>query len=169
MVARLYETAFTVPAGTPIAAPFTQVVVLEDENLDTVRIVVPDGHAGLTGVAIQWSGVNIAPFGIGTWIVANAEVIDFPYDGEVAQNGLNLAGYNLDVFPHTFYLRWQISDLVTSTPVVIDSAQNQAAPTPDMLATVQNLAQAVTLPGLADTTTDDTSAIDTAGALAGGP
>lgn len=123
---RIYTTTFTIPAGTPIATPFVQGVVLDDEHLDRLRIVIPDGPAGLTGLAVTWGGTQIAPYQAGTWVSGNDETIDYDYDGEVTAAGLVLAGYNLDVWPHSFILRWFMSLLTTTSPVVISSAQ--AAP-----------------------------------------
>lgn len=120
---RLYETTFTVAAGTAIAAPQLLPVALEDAQLESVRIIIPDGHNGLTGLQIQWSGVQVVPFGQGTWITANGEVIDWDWADEITAGGLALAGYNTDVFAHSFYLRWTIADLAAQPTATVVSAQ----------------------------------------------
>lgn len=148
---RLYETTFTVPAGTPAAAPLVSPVVLEDAQLESVRIVIPPGHFGLTGLAVLWGGIQIVPFGQGTSIVANDEIIDYAWDDEITANGLALSGFNTDVFPHSFYLRWVITDLpATSSPVVIASPQAAAAPSPD---------DAAAIAALTDTATADAASV----------
>ena len=124
---RRYETEFTVPAGTAIIAPFTQQVALEDNQLDSVRIVVPDGHAGLTGLRIVWSGTQKFPYNTGAWFIANGESLEIPYAEEITESGLSLTGYNLDVYQHIFFLRWQVSDLPTAPPVDISSPQAAGA------------------------------------------
>jgi len=151
-VKRLYETTFTVPA----LGNATLAVPLEDNNLDTVRIVVPAGHCGLTGLRILWGGMQVVPFGQGTFIVANDEVIDYAWDDQITADGLTLAGFNNDIFPHNFYLRWVISDLQSGgQPVTIVSPQLTGAPD---AATVQDVAD------LADTGPDLTDTTDTADA-----
>lgn len=126
MTSRLYTSQLIVPVGTPIAAPFSQPVVLDDINLDKVTVIIPDGHAGLTGVAIFWGGVQIVPYTGATWLTGNGEAIDFEYDGQVTAAGLTVAGYNLDVFQHAFLFRWFLSPLTGGSPVTIDSANTAA-------------------------------------------
>ncbi len=137
---RVYEVQFTVPAGTPIAAPAVQPVVLSDANLDTVRVLVPDGHSGLTGLRITWAGTQIMPYNVGTWLISNDEIFDWPADDEITANGLSLAGYNLDIYPHTFYLRFQIGTRHTSPVAGIQSGQSDLAATAATTADVSQLA-----------------------------
>ncbi len=137
---RVYESQFTVPAGTAIAAPASQPVVLEDAHLDTVRVLVPDGHSGLTGLRITWGGTQIMPINPGTWIISNDEIFDWPADEDVTANGLSLAGYNLDIYPHTFYLRFQITDRTGSPVAGIQSGQLDLAATAATTADVSQLA-----------------------------
>jgi hypothetical protein len=155
-VKRIYEAQFTVPAGTVIAAPVSQPVVLEDANLDTVRVIVPDGHSGLTGLRITWGGVQILPINPGTWVVSNNEIFDWPADEEVTANGLSLTGYNLDVYPHAFYLRFQISDRAGSPVAGIQSGQTDLAATAASTLDVSQLA-AVNVP-VASAAADSTAA-----------
>lgn len=127
MTAYLYVTRFLVPAGTPQTAPLVQPVVLQDLILDTVRVVIPDGHNGTTGIAVLSGGVNIVPYGQGGFLTGNDEPIDFPWGGEITESGLSLAGYNTDIWDHAFLLRWTAHDIgPAGSPVVIVSPQ--AAP-----------------------------------------
>jgi len=120
---RLYLSAFTVTAGTLQAAPATAAVALEDAWLEAVRIVVPDGHNGLTGLQVRWGGTAVIPAGAGTFLVANDEVMDVPYRDVITTKGLALAGFNTDVFDHTFYLRWTVTDRPAAATAVISSPQ----------------------------------------------
>ncbi len=126
----MYPVTFTVPAGTPVAAPVTVPVILEDAKLISLRIIIPDGHNALTGLRVTWAGTQVVPYGTGTWIIANSEIIDYDWDDEVTANGLALAGYNTDIFDHSFQLRFTVGDLNTRPPVAISSplAGPQAAP-----------------------------------------
>lgn len=126
---RVYEVQFTVPASTGVAAPVSQPVVLEDALLQTVRVLVPGGHSGLTGLRITWGGTQLLPINAGTWIISDNEILDWPMNDEVTANGLSLTGYNTDIFPHTFYLRFTISERATSPVAGIQSGQADLAAT----------------------------------------
>ena len=126
MTSYFYTSSLTVPAGTPIAAPVSAAVALTDENLDNVRVIIPAGHAALTGFAITWGGTQVVPYGTGTWITGDDEIIDYPWKDEVTAGGLVVTGYNLDIFPHTFYLRWTLTDRAAASPVIIASPQAAA-------------------------------------------
>ncbi|HEY6278449.1 MAG TPA: hypothetical protein VIX86_19210 [Streptosporangiaceae bacterium] len=122
----MYTTDFTVPAKTAKAAPAVLAVVLDDAHLDEVRFIIPAGHIGQTGIRIQSAGTVLVPFAGTGWITSDNEKFTWPYDAEVQQNGLQLAGYNLDSRAHTFHLRWQVSDLAPAVPVTIASPQAAA-------------------------------------------
>ena len=144
MTGRIYTTVFTVPAHTLPAAPVTQPVALDDEILDTVEIVIPDGHAALTGIAVLWSGVQIAPYVAGQWVSGDGDKISYDYNGEITAAGLSLAGYNTDVYQHTFYLRWYMSLRGSQLPVVIDSAQASGTQSAAAVNAITSLAGTVT-------------------------
>jgi len=136
---RIYTTTFTVPAGTAIASPFVQAVTLDDATLDVVDVVIPDGHVGLTGLAITWGGTQIMPYIQGTWVTGNNDEIHWAYGAEITAGGLVLRGYNTDLYAHSFLLRWHVSALGKGSPVVIESPQSAAAPAGDTFASVAAL------------------------------
>lgn len=120
----LYTTDFLVPAGTPLAAPLIQPVPLQDYVLTSVRIIIPDGHNGLTGISVRSAAVNIVPFTQGTYLIGNNEEVNFDYGGQVGENQLALYGYNTDIFDHAFHFRWQLADIgPAGSPIVIASPQ----------------------------------------------
>lgn len=139
MTGRIYTTVFTIPANTPIATPATLPVVLDDEQLDSIEIIIPSGHSALTGIAILWSGVQIAPYDAGTWINGDDDKLTYDYAGEITANGLSLTGYNLDIYQHSFYLRWFMRLLTPASPVVITSPQAAGQPAPADVAAVMAL------------------------------
>lgn len=108
---RLYYQTLTVPAGTPATAPVSQAWPLEDNQLLDVHITIPDGHCGLTGFRILQAQQQIVPFANDSFIVANDEKIDYPFDDQITSTGLVLNGYNTDIFPHTFYVRATVTNL----------------------------------------------------------
>ena len=142
---RLFEGDLTVPAGTPIAAPVSQAVQLADAHLVKARILVPDGHSGLTGLRITWSGTQIFPYNTGTWFTSNDEILDWDFDYEITAGGLALAGYNTDVYPHTFYVRFYLGPRVTNLLAGVQSGQLDQSATAAVTAEVSQLA-VVTVP-----------------------
>jgi hypothetical protein len=138
----LYTSQLLVPANTPVAAPAQLAVVLDNATLDLFEVLIPDGHNGLTGLAVTWGGTQIIPYTMGTWISGNGEKVSLDYGGEVTQNGLVMTGYNLDIFDHTFYMRWSVSPLTAASAVAIASPQLAATPDAADVATILQLTSA---------------------------
>lgn len=109
---RYYPIELTVPASTTPGNPTVLAVPLEDNTLVDVEIVVPAGHVALTGVRVLSSNQQIIPWGNLSWIKANDYVRVFEYNDYIGAKAISVNGYNTDVIPHTFYLRFHIRDLV---------------------------------------------------------
>jgi hypothetical protein len=107
---RVYSLTVAVPAGTAIASPVTVPFPLETNLLADIEILIPSGHAGLTGIRIQRGDVIVLPWGQGSWLIGSDYVRTFPVDENINANALTVAAYNTDIFPHSFYLRARISD-----------------------------------------------------------
>lgn len=105
MPGRVYEGDLVVPAGTTAAAPATAALPIDQGTLVKVTLVVPPGHAGLTGFQLRLAGTAIVPYAGAAWIVANAYTDSWELDQDVVPGNITLAGYNTDVYPHTFYVR----------------------------------------------------------------
>jgi hypothetical protein len=147
-VKQYIATAFTVPAGTTQAAPFVQAVALGDEYLESVRLIIPPGHSALTGLRITWSGTQIVPINTGAWHTGDNEIFDIALEENVTARGLSLAGYNLDIYPHSFTVRWVFRDPKAVSPVMVSSPQ-LAGRTTGAALTAGVVGLAVTLPQLA--------------------
>lgn len=138
MSPRIYDIAFTVPAGTPQDSPVSSKWVTEDNVIDNIELEVPPGHNGLTGIRIVKGGVNLIPWSAGTWIVANDYSRVFPVGAYMPTGDLTIQGYNTGAYPHTFYLRMSVSDYnpavqqaqVSAGPAV---PADQIIPSPDPL------------------------------------
>jgi hypothetical protein len=105
---RYYQETLSVPSGTASAAPVTTAVVLENATLVDVEIIVPPGHQGLTGIRVRMSGQQVLPWANDSWIVADDYRRVFDVDTQIGARAVSLQGYNTDVFPHTFYVRFHI-------------------------------------------------------------
>jgi len=139
MPARVYEADLTVPAGTAIAAAVSAVWALDEGTLVNVRIVVPPGHNGLTGVRVLWAGTPIIPYGGAPYIIANDDKMDWDINQDVNTGSITVQGYNLDIWPHTFYLRGLLDRLGSSMPAGLASVPATQPPAAATLAAISAL------------------------------
>lgn len=58
------------------------------------------------GFSIGAAGTPILPVQLGTFIVTNDEVIDWPLENQIDSGGWSLFGYNTGSFDHTVYIRF---------------------------------------------------------------
>lgn len=104
---------FIVTFGVSSAAPTLQQWALPaDIVLDSIEVMIPPGHAGLTGLAISLDGTQIVPWG-GSFLVGDD--ITRPFDvGMPVNHPLVVAMFNTDdTFQHQFYLTAAYRDLAT--------------------------------------------------------
>jgi hypothetical protein len=109
---RLYATAITTPAATtthlfpqstPLSVPLGVLVSAE--------LVIPTGHAGVTGFSLELSGALILPFDEGlNWIVGDGDVLDYALGIQV-DTGLVALTYNEGFYDHSHYVRLTVEDL----------------------------------------------------------
>ena len=111
-----WPVTLTVPASTPASAPATVLPFTNDKYIEAIEVEVPPGHSGLTGIAVTYDGVNIVPWSpTAAWITADNYVKEFDV-GMVMGAQLTIAGYNTDVFAHTFYVRIKVRYQATGAP-----------------------------------------------------
>jgi hypothetical protein len=110
----------TCPANTPVDAPVE--VPLDDfgGNLVTIRLVIPDGHAGLTGISFGYGHNPVIPLNAGAFISGNDEPMKFDLRGYPDGVGWSAFVCNLDTQPHTWQVRCEWNDLV-SAPAQVSS------------------------------------------------
>lgn len=102
---QLRTTKITITALTAVAAPQTTSWDVGAVVVEWVEIMVPRGHAGLTGIHIDYQGVALIPFSSpAQFLIARDETIRVDLGLEVGAP-LSVVAYNVDVFPHSFYLR----------------------------------------------------------------
>lgn len=123
MLGRLYYLEFTIPAGTLISAPVSQLWPLEDNYLISIEARIPPGPSGLMGFRILWSQQQIVPWGNNSWLIADDEEIPWAANTALTASALTVQGYNTGIYPHTVYLRALISTL----PPAVQSEANTEA------------------------------------------
>ncbi len=108
---RLRALVVTTPANTAIAVPQSTVWNLGRGELARLEVVIPDGHVGLTGLAVVWGGRQLVPYEGGEWIVGNNDEVSLELDLYV-DSRVTVLTYNLDdTFVHSHLLRGYVRDL----------------------------------------------------------
>jgi len=108
----IYTTTLTIPANTSKAAPKEIYLELEGELLTEVHIVIPPGHAGLSGIAVFYGIKQLFPLPPGEWLYGDNERILFPERWEIpfAKASLRILGYNEDdTYEHSFIIRFIVA------------------------------------------------------------
>lgn len=166
MATRIYATSITVTPPTPIIAPLAQPWVTEDNICDQIEVLIPPGNNGFAGVRVMKGDVQLIPWGQNTWIVGNDTDHYWPVGEFLATRDLSIQAYNTGSYPHTFYLRMQVSDAnlnpQSSAATEADAATlAQVAPSSDPLSPDQILGTD-TVSALSDGTVsaDDLAPVD---------
>lgn len=123
MADQIYQFAPVVPAGTPIAAPFTQQLVMPAVIVVSIGILVPPGPRGTMGFSIGAAGVAVIPAAPGTWFVVDDYADEWPLENQISSGAWQFFGYNTGQFVHTVYLRFMVN-----LPQLQAAAQPQALP-----------------------------------------
>lgn len=110
---------YNVTCAANITAAAPTEVALFNGGLFTVRkvtIIIPDGHSGLTGIAIAFGHQPVIPRNLGAFISGNDESI--PYDLTGYPDGVAMSAFvcNLDSQPHVWQLRFEF-DVLRAPPV----------------------------------------------------
>lgn len=113
---REYAFEVTVAAGTAVAAPFTQQLSFNPGEVVQVEIIVPDGAAGLAGIALGMSGTTIIPIQQGQYFVGNGEPIVRQLEGYPNSGRWEARAYNTDRYVHTFQVRFSVKEIPEAPP-----------------------------------------------------
>lgn len=106
----------TTPAGTAQASPQTTSFNPGLVTLAELQIVIPDGHAGQTGIAVVYDNLPIIPWGLPIgYVIGNNEEPAFPLDMTIG-HALQVWTYNTGAFDHKHYLRYKVRDSSLDLP-----------------------------------------------------
>jgi hypothetical protein len=109
---RYYPLTAVVASATPSTTPTTFFIQLETAELVDVKIQVPAGHVGLTGIRILQSSQQIVPWGNSSWYIADDDREVFEVNEQVNANSITVQAYNTDIYEHAFYMLFHVADLV---------------------------------------------------------
>ena len=107
---RTYLFTVTTPAGTPVNAPVVTALPLEDARISEIRIVIPSGHVGLTGIRLLQAQQQIWPWANSQYLVGNDRVVPVPFNADITITGLQAQSYNTGTFTHHHYIEIVVID-----------------------------------------------------------
>ena len=104
----LYSVFITTDPNKTAASPLETDIPLEKGFLNRLRLRIPPGHAGLTGLCLFDDSGQIIPKTYPSWFIGDDEIIDYPFDVDIpnwsGSYKLQIKTYNTDdSFPHTHY------------------------------------------------------------------
>jgi hypothetical protein len=137
---RHYPLSPSIPAKTPVAAAVSTPFPLVAGVLHSMRIQIPSGHGGATGVRITYQGQQIMPWSNLAWLVGSGDTFTLPWDGEVMDTGLAVVAYNLDLVAHQFWLLADVTPHQGQAPGHAPEIAATAAPPAAMLTAIAGLA-----------------------------
>lgn len=105
-----------VTASTAVATPLSIDVSFDPGDVVALEIVIPDGCAGLVGVALQVAHQQIIPHKKGRWYTGNDEVIRRKVEGYPNSGSWQVLAYNTDINDHVIEVRFSINEIPASTP-----------------------------------------------------
>lgn len=108
---RYYAINVLTAAGTQKTFSIITKVLLENALLVDIGVLIPSGHGGLTGVRILSSNQLVLPFNGGAYIIADNYDHIFPVGTEIGVRSISIETYNEDVYDHTHYLKFHLTDL----------------------------------------------------------
>lgn len=118
MASEIRTFEVTIPPGVTAAAPQVTPLDFPPRIVDTLVIRVPPGPAGAVGFAIAAAGQPIIPYNTGEWLVTDNETITWPLSGYHDSGSWQVHAYNTGTLPHTLYIRFQLSQVVSAGPLL---------------------------------------------------
>lgn len=112
---RYWNTDIVVPHTTLSSAPLHTLLYVGDVTLGSCQIVIPNGHNGVTGIAIDYARQRIIPWERpGEFVVANDIELPFTIDIDISKP-VDVYTYNEGQYDHTFHLFLVVTDFVMPT------------------------------------------------------
>ena len=127
------------PAKTTASNPVTTPWPITQGMLHGVKVMIPAGHNGLTGIKILYCGVQIIPWSLNFWLVGNNQTFDFSWGEEVMGTNLSIQTYNTDVAAHTWWLYADIEPTLGIAPAQVGGAPSLVGPDTSQLAQIAAL------------------------------
>jgi hypothetical protein len=141
MARRVELETISCPENTPQATPVEVLTPFDPGIVVKVTIVIPDGHAGLTGITLAVAHQPIIPKNrravageAWKYLEGNDEVIPFDLDGYPESGAWSAWLYNTDEVPHSWQIRFEVDEyaqpvaIATTSPLSPTEIEQVGAP-----------------------------------------
>lgn len=110
----------TCPASTPLAAPVEVFLQQFPPGIPRkLTIVIPAGHAGLTGIAAGYGHQPVIPDNGAAFIQGDDDVVHLELSNYPAGPQWSVFMFNLDPEPHSWQVRFEFDEII-GQPVLTD-------------------------------------------------
>lgn len=100
----------TVPAGTLIAAPFSQSLAFRQGIVTEIDIKILDGPCGTLGFYITAGGSQYVPRTPGSFVIPNDDYLVWPVQNAISSGAWGIVAYNLDSFVHLIQVAFHVNE-----------------------------------------------------------
>jgi hypothetical protein len=109
--------AVTIPAGTPKAAPLVTVTRFNQNVVERIEWVFPDGCNGQVGIQIGARATPVLPGDVNQFFVRSGAAQGFDLEDMHNTGDWSVIGYNTGVFPHTILVTFVAHRIITPEPI----------------------------------------------------
>lgn len=131
MADRLEWFDVTISPNTPMAAPVVIPCVFEQGIVTEIDVKVPPGPNGNVGFFIGAGGSQYVPRTAGSFVMPNNDYFVWPIDNAIISGSWSVTAYNIDVFPHTIQVAFQIDEIGTAHLVPAPTVSDSSSSIPD--------------------------------------
>jgi hypothetical protein len=128
------------PANTPQSAARTVNWAIADGTMHAIRVMIPVGHKGTTGIRILYCGQQIMPWSNSFYLQGAGDTFDFAWGEEIMATNLQVQMYNTDRAAHNWWLYADIEPSLGTPPAAVAGTPGLSLPAPDTLAQISALA-----------------------------
>jgi hypothetical protein len=146
MADRIEQFEITTTAGVLSTAPTVTPLTMREGQVDRIDLVIPAGHAGLTGIALFHSGNQVIPYKAGAFFRGDDQVRSWPVARYPIGAAWTVRTFNTDVYDHTHMITLLITDVPDAGPLPLAPAPVVVTPE----ATPEEVEEAAQLPELDD-------------------
>jgi hypothetical protein len=107
----------TIPAGTPKAAPLVTLTRFEQNTVDRIEWVFPDGCNGQVGIQIGARAIPIIPNDKTQFFIRSGSAQGVDVEGLHNTGDWSVIGYNTGVFPHTVDVTFRVHRNIQPEPI----------------------------------------------------
>lgn len=116
MAQRIEIAKVTCPAGIAQANAIEVPIVFNVGIVRAVRVVIPPGHAGLTGIALAQAHQTVIPIKGTAWIIGDNRSPRFPLENYLDVTGWSAFVYNTDgAYQHSWNLEFELDEIAAPT------------------------------------------------------